>query len=310
MIVTESPLRDLARLIIWYPVRWLIQCLPVTISFRLFGLLGLIHKRLRSKSLNAVRANMERASLRTDRVNTALDAYIENHYIDRLHIFTYPKLHRSQSIEKVCSLKGIDNLETALEKGCGAIIVLGHSGPIQLPLFNLGKAGYDVIQVGLPTDEGLSWIGRNVAFRLRMKYEAMIPVQILAANKFLRPLFTHLKRKQGVVMMNIDPAGGGRWIGPMTRQPFFGHKIPFPLGSALLSAKTGAPILPLSIVRAADGRWLCTIHPSLGAVKSGCEETFVAEMATWYEQIIRQQPGLWHFWDEFEPGKLVDQGLS
>lgn len=306
MIVRESLIRDTARLIVWYPVRWLVGMLPVEFAFRFFRVLARIHHLLTLWRFQSIRNNIRRAFPETGDIDSILKIYLENHYIDRLHIFTYPKLRDPAGLARICSFEGSGNLDQALRDGCGAIIVLGHFGPIQLPLFLLGQAGYSIIQVGLPTDEGLSWIGRQVAFRLRMKYERMIPVRILPADDFLRPLFHQLK-DGGVVMMNIDPAGGGRWIGRLCRHRFFGSEIPFPLGSILLSRKTGAPILPLSIHRVAGGKYAFQLHPPIRQSPDMTTEDVSATLASWYESVVRQDPGLWHFWDEFEPGKLISR---
>lgn len=304
MIVRESPKRDLARLIIWYPVRWIIRLLPVQRAFAFFRLLGDLHFRWGKRSIIGLIRNLERSALDQPDTTSIARTYLRNHYVDRLHIFTYPKLRNAAALASVCRLTGLEHLQNARRHGKGAIIVLGHYGPIQLPLFHLGQSGMSVIQVGLPSDEGLSWIGRHVAFRLRLHYEAMIPARILPANRFLRPLFKQLAQND-VVMMNIDPAGGGQWIGPMIPQRFLGADIPFPMGSALLSAKSGAPVIPLSISMSPDYRAECRLHAPLPPVAPGEEASCVSLLVEWYEKQVRKDPGLWHFWDEFEPGKLI-----
>jgi phosphatidylinositol dimannoside acyltransferase len=306
MIVRESIIRDFARLVIWYPVRLIIGCLPVTVSFALFRLLGGLHVRICAGSVKKLGNNIHRGHPHiTDQTAAAIiRTYLENHYIDRLHIFTYPRLRHSSEMGKICSVEAAERIDSVLKKGKGAIIVLGHYGPIQLPLFQLGASGYRIIQVGLPTGEGLSWVGRHVAFRLRLRYEKMIPAEILPADTFLRPLFNHLK-SNGIVMMNLDPAGGGRWIGRLMWKQFFGYRIPFSLGSAILSHKTGAPILPLSIDRTGRTRYLFTIHEPVWPEESRSPEILLERMVDWYEQMVSKDPGLWHFWDEFEEGKLI-----
>jgi phosphatidylinositol dimannoside acyltransferase len=304
MIVRESLSRDIARLIVWYPVRLLIGILPIRLSFDLFRFFGNMHfYAARNASLRSnIRRGLPAADNRT--LDNIVRIYLQNHYIDRLHIFTYPKLRQSRQSDKICGIEGTEHLDAALKKRKGAIIVLGHYGPIQLPLFQLGQAGYPLIQVGLPTDEGLSFVGRNVAFRLRLVYENMIPAQILPADTFLRPLFRHLKQN-GIVMMNIDPAGGGKWIGRMEKHPFFGRQIPFPIGPALLAEKTDAPVLPLSIHRINSNRYLFQVHPPDTISAEKTPELFTRKLAKWYEKHVLTDPGLWHFWDEFEPGKLI-----
>ncbi|MGB3976913.1 MAG: lysophospholipid acyltransferase family protein [bacterium] len=306
MIVRESFSRDVARLVIWYPVRLIIKFLPVTFSFSLFRLLGRLHFYLGTRSTENLRKNILLGHPAIDRktTNAILKSYLENHYIDRLHIFTYPRLKSKKEMNKICSIEGLDLLASALNERKGVIIVLGHYGPIQLPLFQLGSLGYPIIQVGLPTDDGLSWTGRNVAFKLRMRYESMIPAKILPADTFLRPLFSHLK-ENGIVMMNIDPAGGGRWIGRLLWRPFFNHCIPFSLGSATLAHKTGAPLLPLSIKRLPDKTYRFEFDEVIRPEESQTPEMTLDRLIKWYERVVSEDPGLWHFWDEYEIGKMI-----
>ncbi len=301
MLVTESLHRDALRLLIWYPFRWLVRLLPLRTAFSLFRLLGMIHYHLGRGGVGGVERNIRRAfpemSDATIQAHT-LD-YMKNHYTDRLHIFTYPKLKQGHLIEQVIRLIGVEHLDRVLEGGRGAILVLGHYGPIQLPLFALGARGYNMIQIGLPTDEGRSWIGKHVAFRLRLEYEGLIPARIVSADRFLRPVFEHLS-KNGVVMMNLDPAGGGRWIGRFAPVKLFGQTIPMSLGSTQLNMKTGAGLLLLTLEKDAGNGYVAVIHPPIDNCSGNSDALFQK-----YVEQIRRNPGLWHFWDEFEPGKLI-----
>ena len=308
MLVKESILRDCARLVVWFPIRWSVRLLPLKTAFNLFNLIGDLHLTFRKKSLLHLSENIQRgiSEIRDESLNSILRTYLRNHYLDRLHIFTYPKLRKINGLNSICEMTGMSHLEQVLLQGKGAILCLGHYGPIQLPLFHLGTMGYRVIQIGLPTATGLSWIGKHVAFRLRMKYERMIPAVIHPATDFLRPIFKHLKQN-GIVMTTIDPAGGGKWIGRMVRYPFLGHLMPFPLGAATLSIKTGAPILPLRIQRIANDRYRFEICEPFQLPPSATPMEITAYLVAWYEDQVSRDPGLWHFWDEFEYGKLLDQ---
>lgn len=307
MKVQESILRDMLRMMIWYPIRWMASILPVSMSFRGFRWFGFIHAKLSARKTGMLKMNMQRAFPGTQSKNLQRQVllYLQTHYTDRLHIFTYPKLLKNEEIFKdVAIINGLDHLDGTLKKNNRAIIVLGHFGVLQLPLFRLGQLGYKIIQIGMPTAGNISWVGRYVSFRLRLQYEAMIPARIMPANRFLRPVFEHLKTG-GIVMMNIDPAGGGLLIGRMIHRKFLGQKIPIPLGSIELSEKTQTPILPLSVECEPSGRWIYTIHPPLNNGNPADPEKTLEELIPWYEQQITRQPGLWHFWDEFEPGKLI-----
>jgi len=141
-----------------------------------------------------------------------------------------------------------EHLNQVLLNGKGCILVHGHFGPAQLPLFALGLKGYNINQLGLPSDEGLSLVGKKVAFKIRQVYEGMIPARIVSAESFLRPLFKHLETN-GILMMTGDGTGGDKFVGKFLPVKFFNQEVLFPTGYAALSLKTGAPILPLFTIR-------------------------------------------------------------
>ena len=49
MHTEESIIRDVARLIVWFPFRWIIQAVPVSLGFFTFKVLGDIHYFLSRK---------------------------------------------------------------------------------------------------------------------------------------------------------------------------------------------------------------------------------------------------------------------
>ena len=308
MLVTESILRDISRLIIWYPVRWIVRCLSVSSAMKTLNFFGDVHQLLTRNRMGRIKGNLKRGmpNLRQTSSHAVVRTYLRNHYIDRLHIFLYPKLKKQENLDKLVTFEGIEHLRQALSPGRGVVIALGHYGPIQLPLYALGTQGYKIVQVGLPTDRGLSWIGRHVAFKLRLKYESMIPCRILPADTYLRPLFRSL-RSGGLVMTTIDFAGGGQWIGRSVTFPFFNHMVHFPLGAASLAKRSGVPLLPLAIQRTADHRYCFRFDTPIYNGSDVINDVEITSyLVQWYEKVIMLDPGLWHFWDEFEPGKLID----
>ena len=117
-------------------------------------------------------------ALHEDKLKGIIIKYYENHYVDRLQIFLFPRFN-NDNIDQYHTFEGLENLDHALIKKQGCILIHAHIGPTQLPLCALGVKGYPVMQIGLPSDEGLTWIGRHVAFKLRQKYEAQIKASII-----------------------------------------------------------------------------------------------------------------------------------
>ena len=305
MLVDESIARDLLRLIIWFPFRWVIKLLPIAWGFASFRLLGKIHYILFPDKNCLLTENLRLAfgkALQKDRLKEIIVKYYENHYVDRLQIFLFPRFSKG-NIDKFHTFEGLDNLEGALIKRKGCILIHAHVGPTQLPLCVLGVQGYSVMQIGLPSDEGLTWIGKHVAFRLRQKYEAQIKASIIPAKSFLRPVFEQLKHN-GIIMITGDGAGGISPIGKYARFPFLNHQLPFPLGAISLAQRTGAPLLPLFTVIGKDKSYRTIIeNPLLIDYRSlKNEQSLIASMNIFVKKLetyVSAYPYLWHFWDEF-----------
>jgi KDO2-lipid IV(A) lauroyltransferase len=227
--------------------------------------------------------------------------YYQTHYIDRLWIFFLPKLNR-ENFGIFHRIDGIHHVDDALKNGRGCILVHGHFGPTQMPLFELGLRGYHVTQIGYHAAD-LSYIGREVALRIRKKYEGMMPASIVSARQFLRPILAALRKNQ-VVMTAGDGTGGGRFIGRSIPLSFLGRTMHFPTGPMALVRKTGAPILPIFTVNDGDKEYTTIIENPLMLKWSGNKEQDLTSntqlFASRLESYVRQYPYLWHFWEEYE----------
>ena len=58
MRVNENPLRDLLRLFLWYPVRWIVLVLPVRAAIALLCFMGDIHFIFSRGKKRALRNNL------------------------------------------------------------------------------------------------------------------------------------------------------------------------------------------------------------------------------------------------------------
>ena len=311
MVVNESISRDLLRLVVWYPLRVLILMLPVRWGVVTLKTMGDIHYSLSLGKRRAVRRNLENirenaGSQVGDGNERAVREYFRNHYIDHLLILIFPKF-KIREVEKFITIEGLDHLQTVLGLGKGAILVHGHFGPVHLPLVALARLGYRIKQIGLPSDEGLSWIGRNVAFRLRMKYESLLPAEIIKADSFLREAFRWL-HNNGIIMTTGDGSGTDRRLGKHSIFHLFGHPVLFPLGPAILSQKTAAAILPMFIIPGENGHtYKIIIEKPLLSEKTGIKAVsdITGQFVNRLETYISSYPGYMHFLDRFSPDKLI-----
>lgn len=307
MIVKEGVFRDILRLFVWFPLRWLILLLPVSWGIALLRTMGDVHYSFSRGKRGLLRDNLSRLkgySAAGD--EKPIREYFRNHYIDHLLIFILP-MFGAKEIEKFIEIEGLESLDKALEKGKGVLLIHGHFGPVHLPLAVLARLGYRMKQIGFPSDEGLSWVGRNVAFRLRLKYENKIPAEIIKADSFLRPAFKWLD-ENGVIMITGDGTGTETRIGKHKVFNFFGQPVMFPLGPAILGQKTGAEILTVVILPGEKKLFKIIIGKSITTDYSGDDgiqdrtQQFIKRL----EGYINRYPGYMHFLDRFCPGELIE----
>jgi phosphatidylinositol dimannoside acyltransferase len=304
MVVRESLARDILRLIVWYPLRHIVSVLPIAWGFALFRFMGDIKYVLSGKKDNAIAENIRSAfgeKLSEAAAADTLRKYYRNHYVNQMQIFLLPRFNK-KNLEKFHTFDGLDNLASALKKRKGCILIHPHFGPAQMPLCALGILGYPMMQLGLPTDENLSYIGKKVAFRLRMAYESRIPARIVSADTFLRPIFDWLKENK-VLMMTGDGAGGGKFIGKFIPVSFLNKRLLLPVGAVSLALKNGAPLLPLITVEGENGAYKTIIHGPIelggNSSKERATSDAVKEFAGIMEGYFCRFPHLWHFWDEW-----------
>lgn len=298
MVVREGVARDVFRLFIWYPLRWLAKIIPISWFFIILRRMGDIHYLSIRRRKKVLAANIAKAFpvKSQNELNTIVRRYFENHYADRLWIFLIPRLNLN-TIERCHKVEGIENLEHVLKDGKGAILLHGHFGISQFPILHLGLFGYKVCQIGLLIDEGLSYIGRHVAFQWRARLEGMMPAKIINAQSFLRTAFETLK-VNGIVMTAGDGAGGNKFVGKFEKMRFLGSDLLFPLGPFNLAVKTGVPILPLFTFKEKGNDFYRSVIGAPLSIDEG-----IKGFAMLYEDVIAKYPYCWHFWDEFAPGK-------
>lgn len=307
MLVNESLARDILRLFFWYPVRWIVVSLPPNAAFALLRRMGDLHrllargkKRLLQQGLDLARQHFQTTGPQWEQ---ALKVSFQNHYVDRFVMFVAPRMDRDYVLRET-EIKGKKHLEAALAKGHGVVAAIGHFGPVHVPLVCLALLGYPIQQIGMPSDKGLSWVGRNVAFRLRLRYESRLPAPIIHAEGSLKPILQGL-RNNGVVMVTGDGTGSQQRLGKQTSCPFLGVDVDFPLGPARLCQKTGAELLPVFILPGGQGKqFRLIIEKPLAQNEAERQDPalLACRFAKRLEHYVGQCPGYMHFLDRLGPG--------
>ncbi|MDI6808696.1 MAG: lysophospholipid acyltransferase family protein [Candidatus Eisenbacteria bacterium] len=173
------------------------------------------------------------------------------------------------------SVQGSENLDSALSEGKGAIIVASHIGNWEIGGTYLALSGYKLnVVAGAQLGKWLSPQVRNMKERFG--------IDVISPEKGYRDLFLALNRNEIVVLLvdgNLYSAG--------FEVEFFGRKTLMPRGPAVLSIKTGAPIVPAHVVRRGRFRFSIDIMAPVHAPQG--EKDIVAEELTEHVVSIQEK---------------------
>jgi len=165
-------------------------------------------------------------------------------------------------------VSGLENLETALQRGQGVILAFCH--------FGVWEIGGKVLALltptpvnGLAETAGFAW-----ASQLMQKQRHGQRVRAIAMETALRATFRALANNE-IVALAIDRRVDTNGV-PIV---FCGHPTSIPTGAARLAARAQAPILPAAFYRLPDGRYCGIIEAPIEPPPSANREALIACMS-------------------------------
>lgn len=305
MIAHKNIIKDLFRLLFWYPCRWIFLALPFAAVYWIGGVMGDIDYFVSGrKRVQRMRANISEAlGINGKKAGNIVRESLRNHLRNMLELMKYPQLDR-QSIASLVHYDGINHLNTALERGKGVILLTAHFGAKQFLQVALGLQGYTLNQINFHMNaEELTYIQKHISQRQRMNIEKQLPLNFIQAKGFMRPVFNCLKKNE-VLIIAGDGIGLRRHM-DMTYSPFefFRKKMLFPTNAAVLAERTGALIIPVFAIREKT-RHRIVFKPPLKC-HNGNNAELIKEYVQLLEKYVRQYPFLWEFWEEFDEDNLL-----
>lgn len=310
MVFAESPLKDVYRKLVWGPYRELLGRAPAGAELRLNRRLGAVAARLSKGKRAQLVANLRRAFPdRDDLDELAAEAFC-THFADQYISWSFARIARGEGAPYL-RIEGQHLLDRALQGGRGAVLLHPHMGVPQLPLCVLGARNYRVNQVGGGGVEGpISAEGARVT-ALRHRLEQDIPGKIWDGKGFIRPVLRALTQGE-LVLSAMDGTGGGKELGRRVTREVLGQRMRLPVGALWFALRGAAPILPMVTYKnpGPGPLYVTEIHEELplrrelpldDALEHGADLS-----ARWLDLWLREHPGDWHFWDEFEPGRFLE----
>lgn len=185
---------------------------------------------------------------------------------------------------------GRAHLEAALAKGKGAIALSAHLGNFFLVGTRLSAEGYVTsVLVNQPAN---GYFGHLMdRWRLRVGQRT---IHARPRRLAFRNLVQALRRNEiTIVIADEYRSGSGVFV------PFFGRTVLARRGPATLALRTGAPLVPIYLIRRPDGELKLIIEPEIELAKSGAIKADVREntlrVAEWLEKTVSAYPGQWNW---------------
>lgn len=322
MVIPESRAKDLWRRAVWGPLRQGAEALPPTWEARLVRAMGRAAARAMPEKLAQVRRNMARGLGQRPDLDALARQTFATHLGNQYIGFLFGKCDEA-SWDRYLELRGLHHLEAARALGRGVVLAHPHMGPAQLPLHVLGLRGLPMNQIGggKVTEVQLSPTGEWAA-ATRARLEERIRARLHDGGRFLRPVLRALEQGE-VVMTALDGTGGGTELGRRVAQEVLGQRVGVPVGPVGLALQAQAPLLTIRCVRRRGPRaqredggrapalFLAEIGPPLTFDREAKKPAAIASgtraLAAYLDQSLRTYPGDWHFWDQFEPGRFIEE---
>ena len=196
--------------------------------------------------------------------------------------------YMGDSIKALVKIEGKEYLDETLKRGKGVIALSAHLGNFPLMCTRLVDEGYPLAIVVRESKNP-----KIVKFMTSMRDS--IGMESIPAKPSMTCVSRCLKTLKGnrILFAQIDlhARESEVWV------DFFGYLVPTFKGPVVLSLRTGAPIVPMFIVRNSDNTHRIIIHPPFELEVTGDMEkdttTNIAKLTKIIETTIRQYPEQW-----------------
>lgn len=233
---------------------WWCRCLPKGWAMQIGRGIGLLYytlvKKRREIALNNLQMVFGNDLTAVQRKQTCKASFI-NVGKTCVEFLRFPKLN-AESIWDQVTVEGRENLYTALEAGKGAIVFLAHFGNWELLSLVYGALipnRAKAIALPLKNDPLNTYLWRH---------REQLSLKLIPRNRAVRETLRALKNNQAIGFFADQNAGPeGIFVN------FLGKPASAARGPAVLSLKTGAPLIFSLSIRQPDDRHLVYISPAV-----------------------------------------------
>jgi KDO2-lipid IV(A) lauroyltransferase len=205
---------------------------------------------------------------------------VEFFRIPRMGVETFKKNVRIEGLGKALGL---------LEKKRGGLLLIGHFGNWELMGLMSRVIGNPIMVIAKPMKKN-RWVDEFIT-KIRNAAGLEVISNVKASRKVVKALSQN--RVVGILIDQRAKRSEGVWA------EFFGRKAPTTPGLAVLAMKTGAPVLPVFMIRNGFQKHRLIIQEPLELIHTGDIQKDVEANTQLFndtlESMIRQYPDQW-FW--------------
>jgi len=218
------------------------------------------------------------------------------HYAKYLVDYTRMDLLRENNLNALVNVfQGKEYIDQALSQGKGAMILTAHLGNWEMGGVFLTLLGYPLNVITAP-DMAADLHNYRVHLRQGQK------IKVITLNDTLSSSLAVLKALKDNELVAL--LGDRELLGKGIPVKFFGQKVFFPIGPALLAHLSEATLIPTFVLMDGDGKYRCLAEPPLPVQKTGNRDEDLAvnaqRIAGVMEKFIHSHPDQWFtFYDYF-----------
>ena len=197
---------------------------------------------------------------------------------------------RAEDFRSEIPIEGPENLDLALAKGQGVIVLGAHLGNFFLTGTRLAIENYPTyILVNQPRNGQFARFMDDYRLKVRQKTIHARPrqeawrelIQVLRRNELAVVIADEYRRNNGIHV------------------PFFGRTVLARRGPATLALRTGAAVVPVYLIHDKSHGLKMIVEPELDLIRTDRDKTAIREntlrMTQWLERTVRAYPEQWNW---------------
>lgn len=263
-------MRVIKDVVLWlycYPFRLLVQAIGIRGTYSLSLLATEVLWYVSSRKRSAYKRELDFILGRNtsdEESHPVVKEAFRIHVLNEFEVLLFP-VFNAENIATSVACDGLGNLNNALSRGKGVLLLFAHFGANQMIMPGIGYRGYTMSQLSAPPTVWFEKLSSRRFTAIKRKtldvmwaLEQSLPVTHINVFGQLREAFQCLKRNE-ILGVAVDGGGGIRRVSV----PMFGRQAAFSSGPVQLAMRTGCAVLPVFMIRERGGRSRMVIEPAL-----------------------------------------------